>query len=175
MSEEAGLESWRDTATRRVIVDFVERVTGSGPESIPAEQRIAVFDNDGTLWTEKPMPTQLHFIVLQWAAAVRADPSLADTQPYKAAASQDFGWLGAATRQALRRRRLRPHDDHRRAAEPDRGHVGRGLRTGGLRVLSGRPAPDPRAPVRFRGLPADDRVAPLPRGERVHVLHRLRR
>ena len=96
MSEDAGLESWRDTATRRVIIDFVERATGSGPESIPKEQRIAVFDNDGTLWTEKPMPTQLHFIVLQWAAAVRADPSLADTQPYRAAASQDFGWLGTA-------------------------------------------------------------------------------
>ena len=96
MSEDAGLESWRDTATRRVIIDFVERATGSGPESIPKEQRIAVFDNDGTLWTEKPMPTQLHFIVLQWVAAVRADPSLADTQPYRAAASQDFGWLGTA-------------------------------------------------------------------------------
>ncbi len=96
MSEDAGLESWRDTATRRVIIDFVERATGSGPESIPREQRIAVFDNDGTLWTEKPMPTQLHFIVLQWAAAVRADPSLADTQPYRAAASQDFGWFGTA-------------------------------------------------------------------------------
>lgn len=96
MSDGSGLESWHDTATRRAITDFVERATGSGSDAVPPEQRVAVFDNDGTLWTEKPMPTQLHFIVLQWAAAVRADPSLGDQQPYKAAASQDFGWLGTA-------------------------------------------------------------------------------
>ena len=44
------LESWHDTATRQAIVDFVE-----GPaQSIPPEERVAVFDNDGTLWCEKP-------------------------------------------------------------------------------------------------------------------------
>ncbi|MFB2596941.1 HAD family hydrolase [Herbiconiux sp. P17] len=89
------LPSWRDTATRAAIVDFVEAVT-TGPDALPVAERIAVFDNDGTLWTEKPMPTQLHFIVQQWAAAAAADPSLAATQPYKAAASGDLAWLGAA-------------------------------------------------------------------------------
>jgi phosphoserine phosphatase len=88
------LPSWRDTVTRASIVDFVERVT-SGPEAVPVEERIAVFDNDGTLWTEKPMPTQLHFIVEQWAAAATADPTLADQQPYKAAVTGDFTWLSA--------------------------------------------------------------------------------
>jgi phosphoserine phosphatase len=88
------LPSWRDTATRASIVDFVERVT-SGADAVPAPERVAVFDNDGTLWTEKPMPTQLHFIVEQWAAAAKADPTLADQQPYKAAVTGDLAWLGA--------------------------------------------------------------------------------
>lgn len=90
------LPSWRDTATRTAIIDFVERVSGEGPDAVPVEERIAVFDNDGTLWTEKPMPTQLHFLVQQWAAAAAADPSLAETQPYQAASTGDLSWLGGA-------------------------------------------------------------------------------
>lgn len=90
------LGSWVEGATKRAITDFVEAAAGDGTDAIPEEQRIAVFDNDGTLWTEKPMPTQLHFIVLQWAAAAAADPALADRQPYKAAVTRDFTWLGGA-------------------------------------------------------------------------------
>jgi phosphoserine phosphatase len=90
------LASWRNTATRSAIVDFVERVSGDGQDAVPEEERVAVFDNDGTLWTEKPMPTQLHFLVQQWAAAAKADPALADRQPYKSAASGDLSWLGKA-------------------------------------------------------------------------------
>ncbi|ANJ25660.1 HAD family hydrolase [Agromyces aureus] len=90
------LESWRDTDTRAAIVEFVERVSGDGPGSVPASERIAVFDNDGTLWTEKPMPTQLHYVVEQWRKQAEADPSLAERQPYKAAVTHDFGWLGGA-------------------------------------------------------------------------------
>jgi phosphoserine phosphatase len=90
------LASWRDTPTRRAIVDFVEGVTTEGgPAYVPPAERVAVFDNDGTLWTEKPMPTQLHFIVQQWVAAATADPSLAEQQPYKAAVTGDLSWLGA--------------------------------------------------------------------------------
>ncbi|GAB3606558.1 HAD family hydrolase [Conyzicola nivalis] len=63
---------------------------------VPPEQRVAVFDNDGTLWAEKPMPTQLHYLLQQWAAAASADPTLADEQPYAAAVSGDYSWLGAA-------------------------------------------------------------------------------
>jgi phosphoserine phosphatase len=89
------LASWRDTAARAAILDFVERVT-EGPDAVPEQERVAVFDNDGTLWTEKPMPTQLHFIVQQWAAAAAADPELAEQQPYRAAVSGDLSWLGGA-------------------------------------------------------------------------------
>lgn len=89
------LPSWADTPTRAAIVDFVERVT-RGPDAVPERERVAVFDNDGTLWTEKPMPTQLHYIVQQWKAQAEADPSLAERQPYKAAVTGDYAWLGGA-------------------------------------------------------------------------------
>jgi phosphoserine phosphatase len=93
---DAVLASWSDGATKSAIVDFVDRCSGDGPDRVPVEERIAVFDNDGTLWTEKPMPTQLHFIVLQWAAAAAADPELAQTEPYRSAATRDFTWLSNA-------------------------------------------------------------------------------
>ena len=47
------------TRRRAAIVDFVARVTGEGPDLVPARERVATFDNDGTLWCEKPMPIQL--------------------------------------------------------------------------------------------------------------------
>ena len=89
------LPSWADGPTRDAILEFVASVT-EGPDAVPEDQRVAVFDNDGTLWTEKPMPTQLHYIVQQWRAAAEADPSLAEHQPYRAAVSGDLAWLGAA-------------------------------------------------------------------------------
>jgi len=89
------LPSWRDGATRQAILDFVAAVT-EGPDAVPEVERVAVFDNDGTLWTEKPMPTQLHYLLLSWAAAAKADPSLAEKQPYLAASTGDMAWLGGA-------------------------------------------------------------------------------
>jgi phosphoserine phosphatase len=94
-SDSKALASWRDGDARRAIVQFVTAVS-TGPDAIPEAERIAVFDNDGTLWTEKPMPTQLHYIVAQWAAAAAADPALADRQPYKAVVTGDLSWLGTA-------------------------------------------------------------------------------
>src|SRR5262245_48686361 len=55
------LKSWNDGAARRAIVDFVARVTRDGPDFVPVSERIAVFDNDGTLWSEKPVPFQVTF------------------------------------------------------------------------------------------------------------------
>jgi len=87
------LPSWRDGAARSAITSFVAEVVAG---EVPVPERVAVFDNDGTLWTEKPMPTQLHYLVQQWAAAVRADPALGETQPYTAVAAGDLGWMGEA-------------------------------------------------------------------------------
>ena len=87
--------SWRDTATTQAIRDFVAAATREGDRGyVPPPERIAVFDNDGTLWTEKPMPVQLDFIVRGFAAAAERDPTLRDRQPYKAAHEGDLGWLG---------------------------------------------------------------------------------
>ncbi len=91
------LASWNDTATRASIIDFVERVTREGgPDYVPPAERIAVFDNDGTLWCEKPMPIELGFILRQFAAMAEKDPSLRERQPWKAAHEQDHAWLGGA-------------------------------------------------------------------------------
>ena len=89
------LASWRDGDTRQAVLDFVESVS-AGQGEVPVAERIAVFDNDGTLWTEKPLPAQLHYIVGRWAGSARMDPSLADQQPYVAAVSGDLDWLSKA-------------------------------------------------------------------------------
>ena len=91
------LSSWHDTATRRAIVEFVERVTDDGSSHyVPPLERIAVFDNDGTLWCEKPMPIELGFILVRLAEMAQADESLRARQPWKAAHERDYGWLGEA-------------------------------------------------------------------------------
>ena len=61
----ATLRSWNDAAAKRAIVDFVGRVTREGgPDFVPVADRIATFDNDGTLWAEKPVPFQILFTVV---------------------------------------------------------------------------------------------------------------
>jgi phosphoglycolate phosphatase-like HAD superfamily hydrolase len=91
----AGLPSWNDTATTQAIVDFVERVTTEGgPDYVPPPERVAVFDNDGTLWCEKPMPIQLDFILRRLVAMAQQKPELQERQPFKAAFERDYGWFG---------------------------------------------------------------------------------
>ncbi|HEY2354100.1 MAG TPA: HAD family hydrolase [Gaiellaceae bacterium] len=92
------LGSWNDTSTRAAIVEFVERVTTEGgPEFVPPSERIATFDNDGTLWCEKPLYVQADFVLRKWRAMAEADPSLSERQPYKAVVENDRAWLGALT------------------------------------------------------------------------------
>jgi phosphoglycolate phosphatase-like HAD superfamily hydrolase len=75
----------------------VGRVTTEhGPDYVAPEARIAVFDNDGTLWCEKPMYIQLDFLLRRFKEQAEADPSLRDQQPYKAAYTGDLKWLGDA-------------------------------------------------------------------------------
>jgi phosphoglycolate phosphatase-like HAD superfamily hydrolase len=90
------LNSWQDGPAKRAIEDFVGRVTSEGPHFVAAEDRIGVFDNDGTLWCEKPAYVQLDFLIRRLAALAEADPSLRQRQPYSAAASGDLAWFGAA-------------------------------------------------------------------------------
>src|SRR3954452_14509698 len=90
------LESWNDGPAKSTIVDFVDRVTTDGPDFVAPEARVAVFDNDGTLWCEKPMYIQLDFLLRRFQEQAEADPSLRDQQPYKAAYTGDLQWLGDA-------------------------------------------------------------------------------
>ena len=93
----ATLRTWRDSPTRDAIVGFVERVTGEGgADFVPPSERIAVFDNDGTLWCEKPMPIELGFVLERFAEMAERDESLRTRQPWQAAHERDHGWLGAA-------------------------------------------------------------------------------
>ena len=94
MTEE--LSSWRDGPAKQAIIDFVARTRGEARSpAVPLEERVAVFDNDGTLWCEKPMPIQLDFILRRLAEMVAAQPELAAEQPWKAVSERDHGWFGA--------------------------------------------------------------------------------
>ena len=91
------LASWNDTMTRQAIVDFVTAVTTEGgPDYVSPDERVAVFDNDGTLWPEKPLVIQLDFTIRRLGEMAEADPALRDQQPYKSAYEQDFSWLNQA-------------------------------------------------------------------------------
>ncbi|WP_314104771.1 HAD family hydrolase [uncultured Stenotrophomonas sp.] len=89
------LKSWNAGATRQAIIAFVARVTlEDGPDYVPPAARIAVFDNDGCLWCEKPMPIQADFLLRRIAEQAEADPALRDRQPWKAVHEKDQAWLG---------------------------------------------------------------------------------
>ena len=90
------LASWNDGPTKKSITDFVAKVTKEGsPDFVPPAERIAVFDNDGTLWCEKPMPIQLDFILRRLAEMAQTDAELRNRQPWKAAYDRDYGWLAS--------------------------------------------------------------------------------
>jgi phosphoserine phosphatase len=79
-------------------VDFVTAATTPGPRFVAVADRIATFDNDGTLWVEQPLPPQFDFVFRKWAEEVKADPSLASQQPYKAIIERDPAFFeGVAT------------------------------------------------------------------------------
>ena len=61
---------------------------------MPPPERIAAFDNDGTLWCEKPMPIQADFLLRRLSEMAQADSGLRDGQPWKAAYERDYGWFG---------------------------------------------------------------------------------
>jgi phosphoserine phosphatase len=90
------LESWNDGPARSAIIDFVMKVTtANGPDFVPPADRIATFDNDGTLWCEQPV-IQLAHILERWQEMARQNPALLDQQPWKAAVEQDMAWFRSA-------------------------------------------------------------------------------
>ncbi len=77
------LPSWNDTAPKQAIVAFVEQVTGEGsPDFVPVAERIATFDNDGTLWTEQPIYFQLLFAIDRVKALAPQHPEWNTQEPF---------------------------------------------------------------------------------------------
>ncbi|MCB8821982.1 HAD family hydrolase [Microvirga rosea] len=96
------LPSWNDGAAKTRIIDFVQRVTRqAGPDFVPIEDRIATFDNDGTLWTEQPNYVQAEFVEARARELANANPELAGRQPFKALLSGDRATLAALGEQGI--------------------------------------------------------------------------
>ena len=84
------LPSWNDGITKKAIIDFVQATTTQGrPTFVQPAERIATFDQDGTLWVEKPMYTQVIYCLERVPILVKARPELADVEPFKTVMSGD--------------------------------------------------------------------------------------
>ncbi len=91
------LPSWNDGATKAAIVDFVGRVTTqNGPYFVPPAERIATFDNDGTLWIEQPMYVQLAFVLDRVKSMAPMHPEWKDKQPFAAVLDGDLKAVAAS-------------------------------------------------------------------------------
>ena len=98
-SQTQALASWVDGPARQAIVDFVTSATTPGAGFVALADRIATFDNDGTLWVEQPLPPQFDFVFRRWAEEIKQDPSLAEKQPYKAIIARDPVFFEAVANQ----------------------------------------------------------------------------
>jgi hypothetical protein len=96
------LPSWNEGFAKQQILDFVARVTDpANPEFVPEAERIATFDNDGTLWAEQPLYFQLFFAIDRVKALAPEHPEWADQQPFKAVLEDDMEALAAAGEHGL--------------------------------------------------------------------------
>ena len=78
------LPSWNDGPAKKAIVEFVQTTTTQGsPKFVPPPERIATFDQDGTLWVEHPMYSQVMYCLERVPALVKAKPELANVEPFK--------------------------------------------------------------------------------------------
>jgi len=87
------LPSWNDGKTKAAIVDFVTRTTTPGPDFVIVDDRIATFDNDGTLWSEQPVYFQLAFVLDRVKAMAKDHPEWKETQPFQAVLEGDLKTL----------------------------------------------------------------------------------
>jgi phosphoglycolate phosphatase-like HAD superfamily hydrolase len=96
------LPSWNDTAHKKAIITFVEEVTRDGsPDFVPPAERIATFDNDGTLWSEQPLYFPQTFTFDRIKAMASQHPEWKDKQPFKAVLEDDMKTLSSTDQRAL--------------------------------------------------------------------------
>lgn len=91
------LPSWNDTDNKKAIIDFVEKVTKEGsPDFVPVPERIATFDNDGTLWSEKPMYFQLFFAIDRVKQMAPDHPEWKTKEPFASLLKGDMKGVAAS-------------------------------------------------------------------------------
>src|SRR2546427_852349 len=96
------LPSWNDGATKKSITDFVAKVTEEGsPNFVPPEERIATFDNDGTLWCEQPVPVQLFFALDRVKTLAPQHPEWKTKEPFASLLKGDLKTALAGGEHAL--------------------------------------------------------------------------
>ncbi|AYF03768.1 hypothetical protein PY32053_04234 (plasmid) [Paracoccus yeei] len=102
LAAEDPLPSWNDGAAKTAIIGFVAATTTKGgPDFSPVPERIAAFDNDGTLWTEATLYSQAYFTLDRVRAMAPDHPEWADQQPFKAAVEGDLKALAALGKEGL--------------------------------------------------------------------------
>ncbi|MHC4958288.1 MAG: HAD family hydrolase [Planctomycetota bacterium] len=95
------LPSWNDGPAKQSILDFVKKVTTKGPDFVKPAERIAVFDNDGTLWSERPFYFQLQFVLDRIRALAPKHPEWKTTQPFQAVLENDMQAVVASGEEGL--------------------------------------------------------------------------
>lgn len=96
------LPSWNDVPAKHALIDFVGRVANeSGPDFVPVPERIATFDNDGTLWCEQPMYVQVMFAFDRIKATAEKHPEWKTTEPFKSVFDGDMQSLSAQGEKGL--------------------------------------------------------------------------
>ena len=147
------LPSWNDGRAKQAIVEFVHTTTDqASARFVPPEARIATFDQDGTLWVEHPMYTQVVYCLDRVPAVVKEKPELAKVEPFKTV----LVGRPRGDREALDRR---SRQDPRRHAHR---HECRRVQSRGEEVARHRQGPALEAALHRAHLPADDRVAEVP-------------
>ena len=160
------LPSWNDGPTKTAITDFVARVTTQGgPDFVPVDERIATFDNDGTLWIEQPMYVQLAFILDRVKALAPQNPDWKNQAAVQAVLDGDMKALAASGEKGLVELMAATHA----------GMTTDEFAQDRLRVARDRARPALQAALHRAGLSADAGAARLLARQRLQDLHRLGR
>jgi phosphoglycolate phosphatase-like HAD superfamily hydrolase len=102
MVDNMSLPSWNDGTAKSAILDLVARVTKQGgPDFVPSTERVATFDNDGTLWCEQPLQIQFFFAFDRVKRLSAKDSTMSERQPFKAVLEHDYNTLFGLGKQAL--------------------------------------------------------------------------
>jgi hypothetical protein len=160
------LPSWHDGAAKQSIIEFVENVTKAGsPDFVPAAERIAVFDNDGTLWAERPMYFQLLFALDRVQALAPRHPEWQEKEPFASLLKGDVHGALADGMKSVAEIIMATHA----------GMTTEEFETIASDWIATAHHPTTKRPLHRDGLPADARAARLPARQRFQNLYRVRR